>query len=1164
MKKNSFWGWDRNDYSNLSKVYRIMKLTVFMMLIGVLNIFASTAYSQDAKVTVRLNGSTVKQVLKEIENKTEFTFLYNDELIDVNRKVNLDVKDQAVSEVLDQLFKSSGVIYRVVDQRIILTTPPQVSPVNRQQQTLIISGVVNDDKGEPLPGVNVFEKSNMTSGVITGVDGTYTITISSDDAVLTYSFIGFDSQDIQVAGRASINITMVEEMKGLDEVVVVGYGSQTRSKMTSAISTVKTEDLKQAAVANLENALGGRMSGVFARQNSGEPGYDGADIKIRGFGAALIVVDGVPGRDYSHLDANEIESISVLKDAASCAVYGMQGANGVILVTTKKGSNTTPTIEVNSYLGFQTPTRYPDSMTGLDYQNMNNIFRANNQLLNDPNAIMAEQDMEIDSSLPNTNWSEEAIRDYAPMNTTNVNISGGNEFVKYFFSTGYLKQEGIWTANSTSKERYNIRSNMDFKVTDNLKMTAGIGGIFTQLDHPGAGQHDIGQNVIFTPPTYGSVNDMGYEFIPVKSLFNPLALMDPDAVGYSDDKQREWNINLSAEYQIPFIEGLSVKGVMGYDTWDNQKKNWNKKITFYNEVDGEFNEFVSSDGYNKTTLALEDNSNYNLTLQGFLKYVKSFENHNFNASLIYEETRGNSHGFNTGRDTYTTDLVDNISAGMDDDKKWNNEWQRTFATQSYIGRLAYDFDTKYLVEFVGRYDGAQYFAPDNRWGFFPAVSAGWVISKESFMEPLKGVISELKLRASWGQMGDMSDAKDFYTRSIDSNKPWEGGEDYYWKAGYKYPGNVLQLGEDKFYTLAERLVPNPDFTWSTSTTYNIGLDAKLWRNKLGVTAEVFYRERTDLPAKKADDNAGNLSTYYNLNADNTRGFEIALDHQNSINELRYNVSANLSWARSQYGYTEHGAYTSGYSEWRYGAEGNWVNSMWGQTVTGRYQNEDEIFYGDYLVGQNKNKIFPGDVIYEDWNGDGYIDGKDEHIIGRSNNDDDATNDSYPELIYGLTASLEWKGIDFTMFWQGSGKTEYVLWGSSSNPFKMDTPDRGTFEFLGDYWHKADYTNGESGWVAGEYPTYRNGYDDINSYGGANTFWKRDGSYVRLKNLELGYTLPKHFTEKVKIKSARFYVSGVNLLTFSSFKYIDPETGGSQEISNYPQMKSYNVGVNLKF
>jgi TonB-linked SusC/RagA family outer membrane protein len=1098
-------------------------------------------------VTHSFKNSTLQEVFEIIEKESGYSIIYKDEMVGARQiQFNGDFKNAEVVEILNKVLEKGNLDYRIVDNVIIILETQERNQTMYQQNTTIITGTVTDHTGEPLPGVNVYEKGNPQNGVITGVDGSYTIKIVAADAQLIFSFIGFEDQEVNVAGRNSIDIVLVEEYTDLNEVVIVGYGSQTRSKLTSSISTVKTEDLKQAAVANLENALGGRMSGVFARQVSGEPGYDGADIRIRGFGSALIVVDGVPGRDYSQLDPNEIESISVLKDAASAAVYGMQGANGVILVTTKKGSTETPSIEVNSFWGFQSPTRFPEAMGSNDWQRMQNTFRANNQLKNDPNVIIPEADMEIDPSLPNTNWYDLAVRDYAPMSQTNVSVDGGNDRVKYYFLVGYMNQEGIWSSGATKKDRYNIRSNLDVKLNDNLSFQGGIGGIFTQLNFPGAGQHTIGENIIFTPPIFDSMNDAGYAYVPVKDGYNSLALMDPDASGYTNDKIRQWNVNVSAEYKVPFIEGLSVKGVLGYDTYDQQKKDWSRKIIFYNEVNGQIDEVISSDGFNKTSLGLTDNASYDLTLQGFLRYIKSIQYHNINASLIYEETRGNSHGFNTGRGTYPSDLVDNIGAGMDDDKKWNSEWERTYATQSYIGRLAYDFDTRYLIEFVGRYDGAQYFAPGKRWGFFPAVSAGWMISEEGFMESLKGTISELKLRASWGQLGDMSAARNYYASN----------EDYYWKEGYKYPGDVLQLGNDKIYTLGERLIPNPDFTWSKSTTYNFGLDGKFLNKKLGFTGEVFYRERTDLPAKKADDNAGNLATYYNLNGDNTRGFEFSIDHQNNISDFRYNVAANFSWARTQYGHTEQSPFTSGYAQWRYGYEGNWNNSQWGYGVNGRYQNEEEIMNGNYLVGYSKGDQFPGDVIYEDWNGDGYIDSKDEHVIGR---------ESYPEMIYGLNIGLEWKGFDCMMFWQGAGMSNYYLWGSSTNPFKMDTPDKGTFDFLGDYWHKSDYTTEGGEWVAGEYPTYRNGYKDINAYGGgSNTFWQRTGSYLRLKNVELGYTLPKFLTDKVNIKSARFYVNAYNLLTFNSFKYIDPETGGGQDISDYPQMKSFNVGLNLKF
>ncbi|TAJ11795.1 SusC/RagA family TonB-linked outer membrane protein [Marinilabiliaceae bacterium JC017] len=1142
MKKNRL---DSSFPGRRGKIWLIMRLTFFLIMVCLSNIGAVNSLAQKSKFTINVKNATIKEVLDEIENESDFYFYYkSDELIS-NHKVSGNFQELSILELLDQVLDGSNLSFRIVDNYIaILPVVEDTTNVNTQEQVTTIKGKVTDKTGEAIPGVSILVKGTM-EGTITDIDGNYSLKVSSGNDVLVFSFIGMEAQEIAVGEKTKIDVVLFEEVLGLDEVVVVGYGSQTRSKMTSSIATVKTDDLKQASVANLENALGGRMSGVFARQVSGEPGYDGADIRIRGFGSALIVVDGVPGRSYSNLDPNEIESISVLKDAASAAVYGMQGANGVILVTTKKGSSEKPTIEVNSFYGVQNPTRFPEPMGSNDWQRMQNTFRANNQIKNDPNAVILEDDMKIDNTLPNTNWANEGIRDYAPLAQTNVNIIGGNDNVKYFFSLGHLKQEGIWTANSISKERYNVRSNLDIKINDNLKVQGGIGGIFNQLQFPGAGQHDIGDHIIRVAPIFNSVNPMGYTYIPQKGVYNPLALMDKNVSGYTNDKIKEWNINLSAEYKVPFLEGLSVKGVLGYDTYDQQKKDWSKKIVFYNEVNGSFEPVVSKDGYNKTKLGLNDSSNYDLTIQGFLKYIKSIERNNFNLSLIYEQTKGNGHGFGTGRDTYPSDVVDNIGAGMDDDKKWNNEWERTYASQSYIGRLSYDFDTRYLIEFVGRYDGSQYFAPDNRWGFFPAVSAGWMISKEGFMEPLKGLVSELKLRASWGQLGDMSAAQGYYSKH----------EDYYWKEGYRYPGDVLQLGNDKIYTLGERLNPNPDFTWSKSTTYNLGLDGKLWGSKLGFSAEVFYRERTDLPAKKADDNSGNLATYYNLNGDNTRGFELSLDHHNNINELKYTISANLSWARTQYGHIEQKPFTSGYNKWRYGYEGNWNNSSWGYGVEGRYQNEKEIVNGQYLVGYSKGDQFPGDVIYDDWNGDGYIDSKDQHVIGRS---------SYPEMIYGMTIGLDWKGIDFMMFWQGAEKSQYFLDGRSINPFNMDNPDQGTFGYLSSYWHKANYTEGGSEWVSGEYPTYRNGYGDVNAYGGANTFWQRSGSYLRLKNIELGYTLPKFLTEKVKIKSARVYVNCYNLLTFNSFKYIDPETGGGQKISDYPQIKSFNVGVNLKF
>ncbi len=1125
------------------KLLLLMNLKIFFLLLGIMPASASI-YSQNTKLDISVQNYSLEDIFSQIETQSEFTFLYSVEDIEVYTNISVDVQGKTVEEILDKCLEYTGLTYGVDGKLVIIRQMDTVAvPEFVPQEKKEVQGTVTDENGQSIPGVNVVIKGT-TSGTSTDIDGKFSIMVDNLNVTLSVSFIGYIPQDLALSGKTAIDIVLVEDSQTLADVVVVGYGTQTRQKMTSSVSTISSEDLKSTPVANLENALGGKMSGVFMRQTSGEPGVDGADIRIRGFGSALVVVDGIPGRDYSNIDPNEIESISVLKDAASASIYGMQGANGVILVTTKQGKNKAPVVEFNSYVGFQSPTRYPQPMGSTDWQHMQNAYRANNKLLNDPNAISEEQDLDINPGLPNTNWYKETVKEDSKIVSHNVNVSGGSENVNYFLSAGYLKQGGIWATDATKKKRYNLRANLDIKVNDFVSVGANVSGIFNNLDYPGASQNDIGSNIRQASPIYSVSNDRGYTYVNVKDGYNPAAMIDPSLSGYASDKSRDWNIDLSFDYKIPFIKGLSYKGVLAYNTHDNDYKSFNKKLVFYNELNGEYEEVISKDGHNKTSLGLSNTANDELTLQSFLNYKNSFGSHNISGSAIYEQTTANSHYFNTGRGTFPSDAVDMIYAGMDDDNKWNGESAREYASQSYIGKLSYDFDTKYLIEFAARYDGAQYFAPDNRWGFFPSVSAGWMMSKENFMEPISHIVSELKIRGSWGQLGDLSAAKGYYSYN----------EDYYWAEGYKYPGGVLQIGSEKIYMLEERLEANPDFTWAKSTMYNFGIDAKLWNNLLSVNADVFYRKRTDLPAQKTDDNSGNLATYYNLNGDNTRGFEMSLNHSNNINDFNYSVSANMSWSRTKNGHTEQRKFTSGYDAWRNKAEGNWTNVTWGVDTDGQYQDRQDILDAPYLDGQSKVMQMPGDVNYKDWNGDGYIDSKDSHPISAS---------AYPEFIYGVTISMDYKGFDLSMFWQGSAKSSYYISGSSTNPFKMNTPDKGTFDYLGSYWRKADYTSSDDVWIAGDYPAYRDGYTEINNYM-TNTFWKRNGAYVRLKNIQIGYSLPESVLSKVGLKKARIYVQAYNWLTFNSTSYIDPETKGGQEIGDYPQIKSFNVGVNLKF
>ncbi len=1013
-----------------------------------------------------------------------------------------------------------------------------------QQKT--VTGKITDNTGATLPGVTIVVKGT-TNGTITNVDGTYSIEVPADETVLVFSFIGMKTQEITVAGRTEINITMAQEYFGLDEIVAVGYGTKTREQIISSVSTITTEDLVKSSAPNLEQALGGKMSGVFSRQTSGEPGNDGADIKIRGFGSALVVVDGVPGRNYSDLDPNEIESFTVLKDAASAAVYGMQGANGVILVTTKRGKTGDAQMNISTRYGIQQPHRMPQVASTDMWQTLVAEYRANEKLISSRNAIITEDDLKKRVSDYDTNWYDELLQN-APISQSNLNVTGGTEKVKYFISGGFLHQGGIWNTNSTKKNRFNLRSNIDIDISNSISVSLGIGGTLIKTDYPGASANNIAGTLRSAP--YIPVKYPGYEDYYASPTTvgggNPVALADPSASGYEHNETKDYNTDFSIKYDAPFLDGLSFKGVVGYNSHDGWKKNWHTNIVYVSYAQ-DIDEYLLSNSASendKASLSRQDNNNYSLTLQGFVNYKQSFGDHNVNTAVILEQMQAKDRYFIAGRGDYPSTVLDMLEGGLNTINKTANDYLREYRSRSVIGRFSYDYETKYLVEFNFRYDGAQYFA--DKWGFFPSVSAGWFLSKENFMKGISNTLTEFKLRGSWGQLGDLSSARDYYV----------GNELYYHQSGYKYPGNTLTFGDRTLYNPTETVEANPDFTWSKSTMINIGFDAKLWNKLLTVSSDFFIRDRSGLPAQKSEDNAGVLKTWYNLNSDQTRGFEFEIGHENKVGEFNYSIDANMSWSRTKATKVEHGQYTNGYSEWKWNSEGNWNNVRWGYDYIGRYQNQDEINNAPmYENSKNNSVILPGDLVYADYNGDGYINEYDQKPIGRT---------SYPELMFGATFSAQWKGIDFTMFWQGASLSRFNLGVFDTQAFRQGDTESNTWSYFGDRWHKADYTDPNSEWIPGQYPAIRD-YFSPNINGGSSNFWNFDGTYVRLKNIELGYTFSDNITNRINMGSLRIYVSAYNLLTIAAQDYFDPEQReGGWNLANYPQIRSFNCGLSLKF
>lgn len=1123
----------------------LLIICIFFQIIPILG------QNRGTLVNLSLKNSNLKEFIQVIEKQTAYTFMYMNIDVYSKRDITINVKQTSIEKVLDEVLPQRGFYYEIRDNHILLTnkdlkTTPNNESSKPTKNKRRIKRFVLDEQGQPIIGASVLLKGT-SAGTITKEDGSFEIDIPSESSILRISFIGYTTLESAVNKLPLNNIVLKDFSKVIDDIIVVGYSTRSREKLISSVSTIKNEDLLKSTVPNIENALSGKVSGVFSRQSSGEPGSDWGNITIRGFGSALIVVDGIAGRGFADIDPSEIESISILKDASAAAVYGMQGANGVILVTTKRGNRNKKTVfDISIRTGVQVPTRYPNVASTDLWQELVNEYNINQKLIVDHTVLATPESMQKTPYQYNTDWYQELMRP-APINQSNVNISGGSEKINYFFSGGMLSQQGIWDTNSTQKNRFNFRSNIDANIFDNLKASVSAGAIVSKTEYPGASAATIARNLKTAPnvPVHWDGRPEMYAF-GGEGQNNPVALADKNVSGYANYESKSFTVDASLEYKIKQT-GLSLKGVLGYSIDYGWNKFWNKNIVYlgYHYDSNEYYKSVSAANANKASLTLESSNTESLTGQFYINYIKSISNHNFNTGLIFETNQISAKSLNTSRGEFPSTILDMMAGGLANKLVSNGEYAREYRSASIIERFSYDYKSKYFVDINCRYDGAQYFA--KKWGFFPSVSLGWFLTKEDFMKGVKPVLKELKFRASYGELGDLSAAKSYYTN----------GEQYYFQSGYIYPGNELTFGDRTLYSLIETKNANPDFTWSKSKLANVGFDFKLFNDKiLSGSVEVFYRNRNGLPAQKANDNSGALATWYNLNSDNTRGFEIALNHENTIRNFTYYVNGNISWSRSKNGRLEHGQFNNGFSEWKWNGEGQWTNTRWGLNCIGHYQSFEEIANAPMHNNSNYNNvILPGDLKYEDWNGDGYIDEDDMKPIGRT---------AYPELMFGLTTGFNWKGFDFTAFFQGGALSNFVVSSFDMDAFQEGNTNVNTWDYFKDRWRKEDYTNPDSKWIPGHFPAIRDMFaSTINRY--SSTYWMFNGNYVRLKNLEVGYTLPVSITKKMNISSLRVYANGYNILTFAAQKYFDPEQAETYfSFASYPQIMSFNFGLNLKF
>ncbi len=978
-----------------------------------------------------------------------------------------------------------------------------------------INGMVSDKNG-PLPGVNIMVKGT-SNGTQTDFDGKYSLNNISSTDILVFSFIGFVTQEITMGNQTTMNVILQEDTQSLDEVVVVGYGTQRKSDLTGAVSVVKGDAVNIAPTPNLTQNLSGKLTGVITRQVSGNPAGDNDnEFLIRGqstFGnnSALILVDGIE-RSIDRIDPNAIESITILKDAASAAIYGARAANGVVLVTTKRGATGAPSISFNSTFGFQSAANVPEVLNAGQFAEFYNEARAN---IGDTPAFTDEQVRQYqDGTLPSTNWWDEVIRKSAPIQQYGLTVSGGGQKVRYFTSLGMLDQKGLY--ETSSFKRYNVRANIDVDITNRLTFAIDLAGRREEISDSSNEPFGSLLNAQPTSPAYvpdsvepGGLNYNGVNISPIGEALRS---------GYNRTNWAVFQGNLKLDYDIP-IDGLSTTFKYSYDHSFRTDKDFERPYTFYvfDPVNDIYNAFPSL-----TNITLEERYEQPIrqTTQFFLKYNKDFGKHKIGGLFVFEQVDFSRNNIKARREGFISPALDQLLAGGSIESSDGGGFEE--ARQGYIGRFTYSYADRYLFQANVRHDGSNIFPKNGRWGTFPAFSAAWKISEENFLKNVN-FIQSLKVRASWGKFGN------------DRVSAFQYLSAYEFRLG-SVIGGAFNPG------IRDTGVPNPNITWETATDKNLGVDFSLFSGRLSGEFNVFNKRTEDilLPLTgKIPETFGGALPDTNQAITENKGFEVVLTYKDQIGkDFNFTISPNITRAQNEVIFRAEADDVPD----RIKRTGRPFNQIFGFTDAGLFKTQAEIDNWADQDGQGNASINTGDIKYVDLNNDGIIDGEDISHIGKS---------VIPEIIFGLNLSANYKNLDFSASFQGATEfNSYAFLGAfglGSNAIK----ERVVNAF-------------REGNENAPYP--RTYFNDPPNNTRTSTFWMIDGSYVKLRNVEIGYTLPKTVLEKLGLSTCRFFVSGNNLLTISKYDFFDPErpSQGDANILYYPQLSRVNFGFNVNF
>ena len=1133
---------------------KVLGLFLCFLLLGIDYSFASyNNYSQFKTLSVSMSNSTLREVLKTIEKSSQFVFFYLDDAVNLERKVSIDSKNKNIEEILSELFEGTSCTYRISDRQIFISGKAPAS-TEQQQNKRKISGRVTDIKGEPLIGVNVTVDGDA-NGSITNMDGLYEIFVTKKSVVLKFTYIGFKTSEIRTNASTNIyDVTLEEQVNELEETVIVGYGTQRKISNIGAQSSMKMEDIKTPS-ASLTTTLAGRLAGVVAVQRTGEPGKDAADIWIRGIStpntsSPLVLVDGVE-RSFNDIDPEDIESLTTLKDASATAVYGVRGANGVILIKTKPGKVGKPTVSADYYESFTRFTKMFDLADGITYMNA-----ANEAMRNDGIATKYTED-QIRNTIagkdpylyPNVDWLKEIFNDWGHNRRVNVNVRGGSEKVAYYASVSYFNETGmtvtdknINTYDSKMKySRYNFTTNLNIDVTPTTKVEIGAQGYLGEGNYPAISSADLYNAAMsISPVEYPKMFFVnGEAYVPGTSTNNNFNNPYSQATrrGYDNLTKNQIYSNLRVTQNLDMLtKGLKLTAMYAFDVYNEIHVHQDRAESTYNFLDTSVPYDMNGqpilqriyEGSNVLSYKQETSGNKKTYLEASLNYDRTFnDDHRVSALFLFNQQSKLLYPKGT--------LEDAIPYRM----------------MGIAGRATYSWKDRYFAEFNIGYNGAENFSPKHRFGTFPAFGVGWVVSNEKFWQPLSKAVSFLKIRYTDGKVGnsEVSDRRFMYLDQMKENG------DY----GYKFGPNGTKWAGYETVNMAVDLI------WEESRKQDLGIDLKLFNDDLSIVFDLFKERRENILLKREHSMPSFLgyntsAPYGNIGIIENKGFDGTIEYNKRINKdwviaLRGNVTFNKDkWIQGELPEQKY--------EWmnQYGRN---INGAKGYVAEGLFTQAeiDDMARWESLSAANKaitpkpfasqfGTVKAGDIKYKDLNNDGQIDAYDQTYISRGD---------VPTTVYGFGFTVGWKDLSVGMMFQGVAGAERVLNGSSINPFNGGGGSGNLYSNIDDRWTEENPDQNAF------YPRLSYGSETTSSINNfqKSTWWVRNMNFLRLKTLQLSYNLPKPWVNKVHLKNAAVYVMGTNLFTLSRFKLWDPELNTDNGAS-YPNTTSYSVGINFTF